>query len=178
MLLAAALVRGHQRGGAAQVPGRSAAPFPCHSSGFSPSLPGQCWLLSFSHHLPSKPTFFQQQSTTRAFPSTLIREGCSCAAKAPGPNLVNNPLPSLPCVVPPNPVITSAKLLWPRLPGGDPRPAVGTGIHVVGSLLSLPCLTCCTCLIHSILGTKHLSDCSAVGDLELQACICTQHHPR
>lgn len=112
--MAAALVQGHQPGGAAQVPGRSAAPLPCHSLGFSHPLPGQCWLLSFTHHLPSKPTFFQQQSTTCAFPSTLITEGCSCAAKVLGSNLVNNLLPSLRCVVPPNPVITSAKLLWPQ----------------------------------------------------------------
>lgn len=95
-------------------PGRSAASLPCLSLGFSHPLPEQCWLLSFSHHLPSNPTFFQQQSTTCAFPSALITEGCSCAAKVLGSNLVNNSLPSLPSVVPLNPVITSAKLLWPQ----------------------------------------------------------------
>lgn len=57
---------------------------------------------------------FPTAGTTSAFPSTLITEGCSCAAKVLGSNLINNLLPSLPCVVPPNPVITSAKLLWPQ----------------------------------------------------------------
>lgn len=53
-----------------------------------------------------------------ASPAALIGEGCSSAAKVPGSNLTNNPLPSPPRAVPLNPVITSAKL---PLPCAAPR---------------------------------------------------------
>lgn len=127
----------------------------------STSPPRQCWLLSFSQQLLSNPTCFggcsRRQSTARAAhtfpPSALIRAGCSRAAEVLGSNLANNPLPSPLRVVPLNPVITSAKLPLPLgcwvVTLGLPQAAASV---LGGSLLSLPWLTCCTCLLPSVLG--------------------------